>query len=98
MSGPKEMSEIAVLICIVGGIAICATWFICNMIKMEKRHKKWYKAYTDRKNAFYHKMSDRQKSLNRDMQGASAVEKFMVLEARIHELEQLVRNQQDDGK
>lgn len=95
---PPQLSDAAVGIILVGLVACVIVWYVCEMIKTQKKFEKWHTAYTERKKAFYFKMSERQKSLNRDMQGASDVEKFMVLEARIHELEQIIRNQQDDGK
>jgi hypothetical protein len=84
---------------LVGGVFIgLIVYFIFLFTKGEKAQREWLSEYNKRKQAFWIAMPQRQRDLHYEMKGASDMEKFMVLEARIYELEQQLRNQQDDGK
>ena len=95
---PMEMSHVisaTVVGCIfIGLIVYCIYLFTQG----EKAQREWLSAYNTRKQAFWIKMNQRQRDHHYSMKGASDMEKYAVLEARIFELEQQLRNQQDDGK
>jgi hypothetical protein len=95
---PVDSSNLitAVLVgCVFVGLVV---YFIFQFTKGEAAQRDWLKKYTDRKQKYWEGMNERQRKRHIEMRGASEMEQYASLEARIYELEQIIRNQQDDGK
>lgn len=95
---PMELSHVisaTVVGCIFIGLIV---YFIFLFTKGEAAQRDWLKKYTDRKQKYWEGMTERQRKRHIEMRGASEMEQYASLEARIYELEQIIRNQQDDGK
>lgn len=95
---PVDVSNVITAV-LVGGVFIgLIVYFIFQFTKGEAAQRSWLEKYTARKQKYWEGMTERQRKRHIEMRGASEMEQYASLEARIFELEQQLRNQQDDGK
>lgn len=94
------MTQVDIIVLTTIGLAfvLALVWLIVVMARQDRATKQWLSEYNTRKQAFWVQMSQRQRDHHYSMRGASEMEQYASLEARIYELEQQLRNQQDDGK
>jgi hypothetical protein len=85
--------------CVFGGVLLAFYgWLFHGLIKSGRQQEKYFDEYKERKKAFIQSLDDRQTAILKGYSNASQTEVMMTMEKRIYELEQIIRNQQDDWK